>query len=87
MIRCVNDQLLPSPQDGSKDTEEDKIRSEFAAIDDQLNGVERYAMRYLEEENAGAAAEQLKQAEVLLVCFMLYLQCNCVHTCTSTCMW
>ena len=37
---------------------------EFAGVEDQLSGVERYAMRYLEEVNAEFAAEQLKIAEV-----------------------
>ena len=37
---------------------------EFARIEDQLNGVERYAMRFLEAENAEFAAEQLRIAEV-----------------------
>ena len=41
-----------------------KALSEFATIEYQLSGVERYAMRYLEEKNAEAAAEQLKMAEV-----------------------
>ena len=41
-----------------------KVMSEFAEVEDQLSGVERYAMRYLEETNAEFAAEQLKIAEV-----------------------
>lgn len=41
-----------------------KALDEFAVIEDQLSGVERYAMRYLEEVNAAFAAEQLKIAEV-----------------------
>lgn len=41
-----------------------KAVTEFAAIEQQLSGIERYAMRYLEEENADIAAEQLKLAEV-----------------------
>ena len=41
-----------------------KVLTEFAAIEHQLSGIERYAMRYLEEENAEIAAEQLKIAEV-----------------------
>ena len=41
-----------------------KVLTEFAAIEHQLSGIERYAMRYLEEENAEIAAEQLKLAEV-----------------------
>ena len=64
--RCVEHYYCPTPylQESVKEGEGEKIRSEFAAIDEQLNNVERYAMRYLEEENAGVAAEQLKQAEV-----------------------
>ena len=82
--------LFPHPylQESVKDGEGEKIRSEFAAIDEQLNHVERYAMRYLEEENAGVAAEQLKQAEVcvfgLLVLYtlasiLIVYVCTCVH--------
>ena len=41
-----------------------KVMNEFAQVEDQLSGVERYAMRYLEEANAEFAAEQLKMAEV-----------------------
>lgn len=41
-----------------------KVLSEFAAIEHQLSGIERYAMRYLEEETAEIATEQLKMAEV-----------------------
>lgn len=49
----------------SRDVESDsKVLTEFAAIEHQLSGIERYAMRYLEEENADIAAEQLKIAEV-----------------------
>ena len=38
--------------------------SEIAAIEEQLNGVEKYAMYFLEEETAEYAAEQLRLAEV-----------------------
>ena len=48
----------PDPEYGSK------ALNEFATIEDQLSGIERYAMRYLEEVNAEFAAEQLKIAEV-----------------------
>jgi len=41
-----------------------KAMAEFARIEEQLNGVERYAMKYLEEENAEFAAAQLRLAEV-----------------------
>ena len=44
-----------------------KALNEFAVIEDQLSGVERYAMRYLEEKNAKVTAEQLKIAEVVFV--------------------
>lgn len=36
----------------------------FSYIEDQLNGIERYAMHFLEEENAEFAAEQLRLTEV-----------------------
>ena len=41
--------------------------SEFASIEEQLNGIEKYAMYFLEEETAELAAEQLRLAEVLHV--------------------
>lgn len=50
-----------------------KALNEFAVIEVQLSGVERYAMRYLEEENAEFTAEQLKIAEVSseIVCLVI----------------
>jgi len=42
------------------------------AIEEQLNGVEKYAMYFMEEENAEVAAEQLRVAEVLLEFNQLY---------------
>ena len=63
-VSLVSLAVCCTAQEDIKEGEGDKVRSEFAAIDEQLNSVERYAMRYLEEENAGVAAEQLKQAEV-----------------------
>lgn len=41
-----------------------KISIELGAIEHHLSGVERYAVRYLEEESADTAAEQLQIAEV-----------------------
>ena len=43
-----------------------QVMSEIAAIEDQLNGIEKYAMYFLEEETAESAAEQLRLAEVLV---------------------
>ncbi len=40
--------------------------SEFATIEEQLNGIEKYAMYFLEEETAEFAAEQLRVAEVCI---------------------
>ena len=37
---------------------------EFAQIEEQLSGVERYAMRILEAESAEFTAQRLRQAEV-----------------------
>ena len=51
----------PDPESNSK------VLTEFASIEHQLSGVERYAMRYLEEQNADVAAEQLKLAEVSVI--------------------
>lgn len=42
-----------------------QVISEIAAIEEQLNGIEKYAMYFLEEETAESAAEQLRLAEVL----------------------
>lgn len=49
------------------DEETAKAMSEFASIEEQLNGVEKYAMYFLEEETSELAAEQLRLAEVLHV--------------------
>ena len=38
---------------------------EFLHFEKQFNGIEKYAMHYLEEENAEFALIQLLQAEVL----------------------
>lgn len=48
-----------------EDEETIKAMSEFATIEEQLNGVEKYAVYFLEEETAEIAAEQLRVAEVL----------------------
>ena len=40
---------------------------EFSQLEDQLSGVERYAMKFLEAENAEKADERLRQAEVCSV--------------------
>ena len=45
--------------------------SEISAIEEQLNGVEKYAMYFLEEENADFAAEQLRLAEVF--CLFIFI--------------
>ena len=37
---------------------------EFASLEEQLSGVERYAMKFIETENADIAEQQLRQAEV-----------------------
>ena len=54
------------------DDEYAKAMSEFAVIEEQLNGIEKYAMYFLEEENAEYAAEQLRLAEV---CQYMYYLC------------
>ena len=43
---------------------ESKVMLEFAQIEEQLSGVERYAMRILEAESAEFTAQRLRQAEV-----------------------
>ena len=37
---------------------------EFTALEEQLSGIEKYMMRFLEAENAEETARQLLQAEV-----------------------
>ena len=37
---------------------------ELSQLEEQLSGVERYAMKFLEAENAEIADERLRQAEV-----------------------
>ena len=54
----------PSPQGKVADSGSERVLAEFARIEEQLNGVERYAMNFLEAENAEFAAEQLRIAEV-----------------------
>ena len=56
---------LPSPQKRQGAAAEgSRVLAEFSRIEEQLSGVERYAMNYLEEQNADFAAEQLRIAEV-----------------------
>ena len=47
------------------DDEDAKAMAEIVAIEEQLNGIEKYAMYFMEQENAEVAAEQLRVAEVL----------------------
>lgn len=46
--------------------------SEFASIEEELNGIEKYAMYFLEEETADIAAEQIRLAEVYS-CIIIFL--------------
>ena len=41
-----------------------KAISEFSIVEEQLSGIEKYAVYFLEEETAEFAAEQLRVAEV-----------------------
>lgn len=52
------------------DSEDAKAMAEVAAIEEQLNGVEKYAMYFMEQENAEVAAEQLRRAEVW-ICYVV----------------
>ena len=56
--------LIPHTHKVHAETECSKAMAEFARIEEQLSGVERYAMKYLEEANAEFAAAQLRLAEV-----------------------
>ena len=54
-----------------EDEETIKAMSEFATIEEQLNGVEKYAVYFLEEETADFTAEQLRVAEVRMYMYTL----------------
>ena len=56
--------VIPHTHKVHAETECSKAMAEFARIEEQLSGVERYAMKYLEEANAEFAAAQLRLAEV-----------------------
>ena len=43
---------------------ESQVECEFALLQEQLSGVEQYAMRYLELERADITSEELRIAEV-----------------------
>ena len=58
---------------------ESKALSAFARIEIQLSGIERYAMKFLEEETADLAAEQLRIAEVCVCIFVYVCVCACMH--------
>ena len=45
---------------------ESQVQSEFAQLQEQLSGVEQYAMRYLEAERAHIISQELQMAEVCL---------------------
>lgn len=51
---------------------------EFASLEEQLSGVERYAMKFIETENADIAEQQLRQAEVNLTLYYVYMIYVCV---------
>lgn len=43
---------------------ESQVQSEFAQLQEQLSGVEQYAVRYLEAERAHITSQELQMAEV-----------------------
>ena len=43
---------------------ESQVQSEFARLQEQLSGVEQYAVRYLEAERAHIMSHELRLAEV-----------------------
>ena len=43
---------------------ESQVQSEFDRLQEELSGVEQYAMRYLEAERAHVTSQELRQAEV-----------------------
>lgn len=44
---------------------------EFAVLEEQLNGVERYAMKYIEAESFEKTEQQLREAEVGYCCYLV----------------
>uniref|UniRef100_A0A1B6KGE4 Helicase C-terminal domain-containing protein n=1 Tax=Graphocephala atropunctata TaxID=36148 RepID=A0A1B6KGE4_9HEMI len=58
------DETIPLEQDGDQGTEEiSKAEQEVNALVQQLSGIERYAMKFIEETEAVWSAEQLAAAE------------------------
>ena len=57
--------MVMCPQ-GKAAVGESQVQSEFASLQEQLSGVEQYAMRYLEAERAHITDMELRQAEVCL---------------------
>ena len=49
------------------------MKGEFEALQDQLSGVEQYAMRYLEAERAHINSQELRLAEVSSLSHPLFL--------------
>lgn len=56
--------LIDMVQDKAVGDDNAKTAAEVAAIEDQLNAIEKYAMHFMEEENAEFAKAQLRLAEV-----------------------
>ena len=48
---------------------ESQVQSEFDRLQEELSGVEQYAMRYLESERAHITSQELRLAEVCLLPF------------------
>ena len=60
MSECV----LPQTKAAAVVEAESQVQSEFAQLQEQLSGVEQYAMRYLEAERAHIISQELRLAEV-----------------------
>ena len=50
---------------------ESQVLHKFSVLEEQLSGIERYVMRFLEAENSEIAALQLRQAEVRKIKYMI----------------
>ena len=50
---------------------ESQVLRKFSVLEEQLSGIERYVMRFLEAENSEIAALQLRQAEVRKIKYMI----------------
>ena len=66
---------------------ESQILHKFSVLEEQLSGIERYVMRFLEAENSEIAALQLRQAEVRKIKYMIEQYYGSLLIYMYTCMY